>query len=123
MTEARLTELELAANAHPGNRSSALIHELVAEVRRLQKRSTKRSGFVPPELETVAAFFKEGQVFNGKADDAAASFIDYFEAQGWRLSNGIKMVSWEAAARRFEHSEKRRRSAPTMSRSAVEPRL
>ncbi|WP_461054872.1 hypothetical protein, partial [Staphylococcus aureus] len=92
---------------------------------RLAKRAStasKRGQFVPPQESEVAAFFQGGEVFkNGSALVAAESFMSYFEAQGWRLSNGIKMVDWKAAARRFEHSDKNRRS-PAVGR-AVEPRL
>ena len=122
MTEARLTELELAANAHPGNRSSALIHELVAEVRRLQKRSAKRAGFVPPGVEDVEAFFAEGEVFkNGTAAAKASEFCDFYASKGWVVGRS-RMVDWKASARLWEARAKAT-AAPALGRTSPEPRM
>ena len=38
----------------------------------------------------------------------AARFVDYFEAQGWRLSNGNRMRDWRAAARNWSNRERPR---------------
>ena len=132
MNETRLIELEMLAAANPGTRSAPLIVELVAEVRALQARlatrqrtAARRGAFVPPTIAEVAAFFREGDVFASDPDDAAESFVDYYETQKWRKANGLPMESWKGCARTWEKKEKadRARRSPSLSRAAAVPRL
>jgi hypothetical protein len=121
MTEARLTELELICAAHPGHRSSALILECVADIRRLQKRSAKRLGFTPPSVEDVEAVFAAGKVFrNGSAAVQARAFVDHYLSNGWRVGR-VPMTDWQAAARGWERRAAEK-VAPVLPRSS-EPRM
>lgn len=122
MTETRLIELEMLANANAGTRSAPLLLELVAEVRRLQKRSAKRSGFVAPEESEVEAYFAAGDCFrNGTAKVKASEFIAFYAMRGWKLSKGVPMVSWKSACDLWENRAKS--AAPVLSRQSSEPRL
>ena len=128
MTSTRIIELELICAAHPGHRSSALILECLEEIKALQARLAKRQAtaekrgqFVPPSVEDVSAFFREGSVWrNGSAGLMAQSFCDHYEANGWRVGR-VRMIDWKAAARGWETREKLKAS-PAVGR-AVEPRL
>lgn len=62
--------------------------------------------FTPPTPIAVSDFAAD----NDLAIDAE-KFCDYYEAQGWKLSNGNPMRSWQAAARNWA-----RRSMPKDSR-------
>lgn len=64
-------------------------------------KPSKRKEFFPPSLEEVAAYCTER---NNGID--AAAFIDHYEARGWELRPGIKMKSWQAAIRTWEHNRK-----------------
>ena len=122
MTEAQLTEFELAANAHPGNRSAGMILALVAEVRRLQKRSAKRSGFVPPTVDEVEEFFAEGEVFkNGTARAKAEEWHDFYTSKGFMVGRS-RMVDWRSSARLWEARAKAT-AAPALGRISPEPRM
>lgn len=57
--------------------------------------------FVPPAEDEVRAYCLER---NNGIDPQ--SFIDYYEAQGWLLKNGRKMVDWKAAVRNWENRRK-----------------
>lgn len=124
MTSTRLIELEMAANAHPGNRSSAMILELVEAVRELQKRKAKRASFVAPSVEAVQEYFAEGEVFrNGTAAVKAAEFIAFYSARGWRLSKGVPMVCWKSACDLWESNARQKAVGPALNRSVPSPRL
>ena len=129
MTETRIIELEMICAAHPGHRSSALILECLAAIRELQaklekKQATalKRGQFVPPTVEEVAEYFKDGGVFNGSSDATAVEFIDFYTARAWRLPGNVKMQDWQAACRNWENREKKRR-APVVGKVSAVPRL
>lgn len=55
-----------------------------------------RARFAPPAPAEVARYAES----HGLALDAER-FVDYFAAQGWRLSNGNRMRDWKAAARNW----------------------
>ena len=55
--------------------------------------------FVKPTVEEVKAYCAErGNNVN------AEQFIDYYEARGWELTKGRKMVDWKAAVRTWERN-------------------
>ena len=61
------------------------------------KRGRDRPRFVPPTLDDVSDYFwKIG------CDSDPQLFIDYYEARGWRLSKGMVMADWKAAARSWK---------------------
>lgn len=65
------------------------------------KEGQKKSPFLPPTTDAVEAFAERC----GLTLDAGR-FVDYYAAQGWRLSNGNPMKDWEAAARNWARRNK-----------------
>ena len=62
-----------------------------------QDAKPKRKRFTPPTLDEVTAYCQERQ--NGIDPQA---FIDYYQAQGWKLANGNAMKDWQCAMRNWE---------------------
>lgn len=73
----------------------------------IEKKS--RVVFKAPTVEEVAAYCRERK--NG-IDPSA--FIDYYQQQKWKLSNGNPMSDWRAAVRNWEHRHKSDR--PTVAK-------
>lgn len=76
-----------------------------------------------PGLEEVRAYCEERR--NGID---AQTFIDYYDARGWKLSNGCKVKDWRALVRRWEQlrkqKEEERRKADNSRRpqhSSIDP--
>ena len=65
----------------------------------------ERRAFTAPSAEEVEAYCRAHEP-PLRVD--AARFVDYFEAQGWRLSNGNRMRDWRAAARNWSNRERPR---------------
>ena len=64
------------------------------------KLRNTRDNKVPPTLDEVKAYCAErGNNIN------AEQFIDYYEARGWELTKGRKMVDWKAAVRTWERNQ------------------
>lgn len=122
MTTTRLLEIELLANANPNTRSAPLLLELVEEVRRLQARNAQRSGFVPPSVDQVAEEFSAMKVFNGSARSKAEEFVAHYQARGWKLARGVKMVDWRSACVTWKKMAESK-AAPVLVRQSAEPRL
>ena len=57
--------------------------------------------FAPPDAAEVAEYAAS----KGFAGFDAERFIDYYAAQGWRLSNGVAMKDWRAAVRNWVHRD------------------
>lgn len=51
----------------------------------------KRKAFVPPTVEEVRAFCAE----RGNSVDAE-QFVAHYESQGWKKSNGQRVINWQA---------------------------
>lgn len=63
-------------------------------------------GFAPPTLSELEMFCSENEL-----NIDCKRFLYYYEARGWKLSGGIAMTDWKAAARswaRNEHSPDRK---------------
>ena len=56
-----------------------------------------RSRFVPPDETQAIAFFRE----NGSNKTEAQTFLDYYQANGWKISGNTPMKDWQAAARNW----------------------
>ena len=59
--------------------------------------------FVPPSVEEVRAYCTERK---NHVDPEA--FVDYYERQGWVLSNGQKMKDWKSGVRTWEKRDAER---------------
>lgn len=72
-----------------------------------------RSRFDPPTVDAVKAYCDE----IGSPIDPV-HFVDYYEARGWRLKDGVLMKSWKAAVRTWGRNEKKspRARSPTADR-------
>ncbi len=62
----------------------------------------KEKRFAPPSLDEVKAYCSER---HNSVD--AERFVDYYQAQKWRLSNGVPMSDWKAALRNWERREQK----------------
>ena len=56
--------------------------------------------FVPPTYEEAEAYFGANCL---KGDPRA--FVDYYEGQGWRKSNGMRVTSWQAVAKTWSRNQ------------------
>jgi hypothetical protein len=98
------TKVEPASEeAKPNPYQSIPIHTKPEEVR--VARARRPPAFSPPSAEEVEAYCRAHEP-PLRVD--AARFVDYFEAQGWRLSNGNRMRDWKAAARNWSNRERPR---------------
>lgn len=61
------------------------------------KGSVRAHAFSAPGVEDVRAYADE----RGIAGFDAERFVDYYAAQGWKLSNGNRMRDWKAAVRNW----------------------
>ena len=75
-------------------------------LKEIKKKS--RATFQAPTLDEVAAYCRE----RGNGIDPTA-FIDYYQQQKWKLSNGNPMSDWKAAVRNWEHRHKNDRPTVT----------
>lgn len=62
-----------------------------------EERGRNRPRFVPPTLGEVSDYF-----WQIGCDSDPQQFIDYYEARGWKLSKGMMMSDWKAAARSWK---------------------
>ena len=61
----------------------------------------KRTRFSPPSPEDIREYCREKNI---TVD--ADRFIDYYSAQGWKLSNGNPMKDWKAAVRNWSRDKR-----------------
>lgn len=69
--------------------------------------------FHPPTVDDVNKYCRErNNSIDGK------HFIDYYQAQGWLLSNGRKMKCWKSAVRNWESRDKQKQQddVPTLKK-------
>ena len=66
----------------------------------------KRKAFIPPNEEQINDVFTDvGMPKDNGAE--ARRYIDYYAQQGWKLSNGNKMVDWKAAAKNWLRNQQK----------------
>ena len=100
-TEATGTEVE------PSWNPSGTQVEPQYRLGKVSKGKSNNKGFAPPTVDEVRAYCLE----RNNAINAEA-FIDYYTAQGWRLSNGQPLKDWKAAVRNWERRDSNRSSQP-----------
>ena len=64
-------------------------------------KPTTQPRFIKPTFDEVAAYCTERH--NGID---AQSFIDFYEARGWKLNRGVPMKDWKAAVRTWERHDR-----------------
>lgn len=99
--------MQTDANDHMKKKKEEEEEEYITVSNETVSARAKRN-VIPPDPDDVRAFIAE----KGLNVDADA-FIDYYAAQGWKLSNGIKMKDWQAAVRKWSRNEASPRAAPT----------
>lgn len=65
------------------------------------KSKNNSRGFTPPTLEEVSEYCSQRK---NKVDPQ--HFIDYYQSQNWKKSNGQKLSDWKAAVRTWEQRDK-----------------
>lgn len=71
-----------------------------------RRAAAKKRGFQPPTIDEVTDYIDqhtELRCINPQ------TFLDYYDARGWKLSNGCSVKDWHALLRRWAHLEKERR--------------
>jgi len=58
------------------------------------------TNFIPPTLDDIKAFCTEADLCIDPVH-----FLDYHNARGWTLSNGVRMVDWKSALRNWQWRE------------------
>ena len=94
--------------------AGALFSPSITLARWNRRKQPKKSGFEPPTVEDVRAYCEERG--NGIKPD---SFVDYYAARGWKLSNGCKVKDWKALVRRWEEVKKIKGSQRTSRRTEI----
>lgn len=106
----RLTEASETSNNKNNNKTIPLDANA-------SKGSIKRqSRFSAPTREEVAAFCQE----RGSSVDPD-HFVDYYTAQGWRLSNNVPMKDWKAAVRNWERRDCGKQTGNSRRRNTTSP--
>ncbi len=78
-----------------------IVYETTCELWSLQIGKKPRKVFKRPTLDEVRAFCKER---NNSVDPEA--FVDFYSANGWKLSNGNAMQDWQSAVRNWERRDR-----------------
>ena len=86
--------------------AGALFSPSITLARWNRRKQTKKAGFEPPTVEEVRAYCEER--INGINAD---SFVDYYEARGWKLANGCTVKDWKALVRRWEQYKKEQKAS------------
>ena len=74
-----------------------------------------RKRFVPPTVEEVRAYCLE----RGNGIDPQ-SFVDHYEARGWRYNGNVPMKDWKAAVRTWESRNRPQRTPQQQRKSFAE---
>ena len=94
----------LATNEQPTSNQQVTTTNNVNNVNNENKK--KRKAFIPPNEEQINDVFTDvGMPLDNGAE--ARRYIDYYAQQGWKLSNGNKMVDWKAAAKNWLRNQQK----------------
>ncbi len=75
----------------------------------------RQSRFQVPTCEQIAKYCAErGNNVNPE------QFLDYYAAQGWKLSNGVPMKDWKAAVRNWERRDSGQKPKSKQAESATD---
>lgn len=108
--EAKQTESKPEANAKQTAREKENKKEKEGEKEKENENECytpkpPRAKFTPPTVEEVAAYCLER-----KNVIDAQHFVDYYQQQKWKLSNGNAMGDWKAAVRTWESRERKKKA-------------
>ena len=76
----------------------------IQEVKKKEDKNSIGRKFAKPTADQVRAYCQERH--NGINPE---SFIDFYEARGWKLSKGLAMKDWKAAIRTWERRDRERK--------------
>ncbi len=94
-------EQQVNTSKEVNNTRNEEVNTLVTDAQSKPK-GVSASRFVPPTLEEAQAEIEA----KGYQIDAHY-FIDFYEAQDWKFSGGIKMKSWKKAMSRWHHNSRK----------------
>ena len=72
-------------------------------------KGVKPTQSMPPTLEAVKEYYHSKGISDWFTDDDVERFFDYYESNGWRQSNGLKITKWKNAFNNWVNREKRYR--------------
>jgi hypothetical protein len=93
------------------------VSELDTQVRKEVGKVRKGEKFTPPSEDDVRNYCEENSI-----EIDVAAFCDYYERQGWVLSNGNKMRSWKAAVKTWYRRDHRNQATTVSSMGAYQAR-
>jgi len=103
----------------PYDKACELVEEMIdgnwqgipASVWKKYTAQKESSSFIPPTVEEIEDYMSS-RTISGKFDWSVAgkgslkananAFINYYEAQGWKMANGMNVTDWEATIRKHE---------------------
>lgn len=95
------------ASKPQANREQEIEQEQDIEQMLKENTKEKRTVFKAPTVEAVSAYIRE----KGYPIDAQ-HFVDYYQRQGWKLSNGQPMKDWQSAVRLWSRDKKPKKNSP-----------
>ena len=95
VSETRMSENPYAENQHTENQHTENPPLSITNISNTKESNTKRYRFVKPTIEEVEAYINEKGY-----DIDAHKFIDYYNANGWRVGKN-PMRDWQATVRNW----------------------
>lgn len=95
VSETRMSEKPYAENQHTENQHTEITPLSITNISNTEESNTKRYRFVKPTIEEVEAYINEKGY-----DIDAHKFIDYYNANGWRVGKN-PMRDWQATVRNW----------------------
>jgi hypothetical protein len=112
-------DLDSLNNADLDTSCVQTVSELDTQVRVRKEvgKDKKEKRFTPPSEDEVRNYCEENNI-----EIDVAAFCDYYERQGWVLSNGNKMRSWKAAVKTWYRRDHRNQATTVSSREDYQAR-
>ena len=89
------TSVEQVLNTRGTDEQQNNNHKPITNNQEPKERGVSRKRFTPPTAAEVVAYAVERNATNFDPH----RFLDYYQAQGWKLANGRPMADWKAAVR------------------------
>lgn len=95
---------EAATNHKPQTINQKTENNLKEQVDSEESKPEKNKAFSKPDYDQVDKYMME--INNGSREDAE-SFVDYYTANGWKISGKAPMKDWKAAVRNWLKNKKK----------------